>query len=543
MLSAMTVTYFDPQPRELPGHVPSPFATPPHPLARRAADELRAHVRGLGCPLDAPGAGKMFGVLVVVVGDGRVGYLRAFSGMLDGRWRVDGFVGPAFDTIARDAVWPAGEAELAAIDARLAELERESAPIRTRHAALVAGHDAETQALREAHAARRDARREARKGIDPAQLAALHALDQQSRGDGAERRRMLARHADECSPDASRLRIVEAERHGLEQLRSERSRVLLRQLHDTYGFANARGEHRALHELFAPESPPGGAGDCAAPKLFAHAYREGLRPLALAEVWLGAPPITGGRHAGTFYPACRGKCGPILAHVLEGLVVEPAPIFGAAAIAADEPRVVFEDDWLVIVDKPCGLLSVPGRSGALQDSVLTRLRRRHAGATGPLLVHRLDLDASGLMLAAKDERTHAALQEAFARRQIDKRYVAWLDGVVDGDGGVIELALRGDLDDRPRQIVDPVHGKLASTEWRVVERTATQTKVALWPRTGRTHQLRVHASHGLGLGAPIAGDRLYGRTGDGRLMLHAEALTFEHPARKTRLAVTAPAPF
>jgi tRNA pseudouridine32 synthase/23S rRNA pseudouridine746 synthase len=208
--------------------------------------------------------------------------------------------------------------------------------------------------------------------------------------------------------------------------------------------------------------------------------------------------------------------------------------------------VVYEDTWVVVVDKPCGLLSVPGRSGLLGDAVSTRVRRRDPGATGPLVVHRLDLDTSGLLLVARDPDTHAALQRQFARREIEKRYIAWLDGTVLADAGAVDLALRVDLDDRPRQIHDPVHGKAATTTWRVLARAGDRTRVALVPHTGRTHQLRVHAAHPLGIGAPIAGDRLYGRASvpDGtRLALHAEAITFTHPRVGGRVTVERPAPF
>ena len=314
----------------------------------------------------------------------------------------------------------------------------------------------------------------------------------------------------------------------------------MKQVHDSYVITSYRGERRALRDLFAPGEPPGGAGDCAGPKLLGEAYRRGLRPIAMAEVWWGPPPVTGGRHEGGFYPACRGKCGPILPFMLEGLEVEPAPVFGAAAIAADEPRAVFEDDDVVVVDKPIGLLSVPGRSGALRDSVQTRLRARYPAATGPLVVHRLDLETSGLLLAAKSETMYVALQAQFARREIDKRYIAWVAGEVRGDGGVIELPLRVDLDDRPRQIVDAVHGKPAITEWTVLAREGGRTRVAFMPRTGRTHQIRVHAA--VGLGAPIVGDRLYGAPGD-RLLLHAERLEFVHPRTGRRIAVLCPAPW
>jgi tRNA pseudouridine32 synthase/23S rRNA pseudouridine746 synthase len=545
------VTYFDPQPSpgDLPARLASPFASdPPHALAQRAADELvrRLAAGDFGAAaLAAPGGGKMFGVLVVAARDGRIGYLRGFSGMLGGRWIVDGFVPPLFDEAARDAIWPEGEAALAALEADHRAMLDEAAPLRAAMAALDARHADEVAALRARHAVRRARRRDERARLDPAapsSAARRRALDHASRADTAERRRLDAAHAEARAALATRLAALDLRRAELAARRADRSRALWQALLDTYVVANARGARRSLHELFAPIVPPGGAGDCAAPKLVGAAHRLGLRPLALAELWWGAPPSTGGRRAGQFYPACRGKCGPILPFMLEGLPVDDAPRWGDAPLGPELPRVVFEDPWLIVVDKPCGMLSVPGRHARLRDSVATRLRARWPDATGPLIVHRLDLDTSGLLLAAKDPDTHAALQQRFARREVDKRYVAWLDGVVARDAGVIELALRVDLDDRPRQIHDPVHGKPARTEFRVTDRAADRTRVALYPRTGRTHQLRVHAAHPDGLGAPIVGDRLYGRAAD-RLMLHAEALGFVHPHTGARVDLVVGAPF
>ncbi|HEX3479917.1 MAG TPA: RluA family pseudouridine synthase [Kofleriaceae bacterium] len=542
------IAYFDPPVAAAPARLASPFDPgEPHPLARAAAGALIGELRGwpgLGLDdLDAPGGGKMFGVLIVAGPDGRIGTLRGFSGMLDGAWCVPGFVPPLFDPAARDAFWPAGERELGELDRALRALadDPDAAVLRAGHAALAARHAAELAALRARHRDHRGARHAARQairaaGADP---AALHAHDQASRGDAAERRRLLAAHAAERAAIATRLDALDATRAALARHRAERSRALMTRIHDSYVLSSARGERRPLRALFAPGEPPSGAGDCAGPKLLGHAYRLGATPLALAEFWWGAPPATGGRRAGQFYPSCRGKCGPLLAFMLDGLACAAAPVFGAAATAADEPRVVHEDRWLVVVDKPCGLLSVPGRDGRLQDSVLTRLRARWPGAT---TVHRLDLDASGLLVAAKDPATHAALQRAFACREVDKRYVAWLDGPVAGDRGTVALALRVDLDDRPRQLVDPEHGKPAITDWQVVERAGARTRVHLVPRTGRSHQLRVHAAHPLGLGAPIAGDRLYGRAAE-RLALHAEALAFVHPHTGRWLRLERLAPF
>jgi len=457
---------------EPPSRFPTPFdRTAVHPMARRAAAALMDALQagpGRGWGLEAPGHGKMFGVLVVEAPDGTIGYLRAFSGMLGGAWELPGWAPPTFDRELRDAVWgPGEEAEMLALAARRQALVADAAGMH----------------------------------------AAIRALD------------------------ASR---------------AERSRELLRQIQTSYRFANARGEVRTLRALFAPAEPPAGAGDCAAPKLLAQAYRLGLRPLAMAEFWWGAPAPTGDRRQGVFYAACRGKCLPILAHMLEGLPADPPPLFGSAAIDSSEPQVRYEDAHLLVVHKPSGLLTVPGRSAALQDCVVSRLRARYPEATGPLVVHRLDLDTSGLVLAAKDLATAKALQRLFSLRQVAKRYVARLDGEVRGDHGHVTLPLRVDVDDRPRNIHDPVHGKPAHTEWQVLARGPGGTRVALVPHTGRSHQLRVHAAHPRGLDAPIVGDRLYGRTApedDERLLLHAERLAFVHPVTGVEVVVEDPAPF
>lgn len=548
----MLVTYLDAE--TPPDRMPSPFATEPHPLARRAAEMLRAQLDGgLARELGLAEDGKMFGVLVVADGAGRIGFLRAFSGMVRGRWHLDGFVPPAFDADARDAFWPAGECELATLGAQIAALDERAAPLRDQLAAVLARQSAELDEIRTRHRANREARRRERATLSqctcvPSPCTCAQArtqrraeLDRQSRADTAERRRLDARHVDERAELERQLRPLDEQREAIDRERATKSRAFLLRIHATYALPNARGEVRPLADLFAPAAPPGGAGDCAAPKLLAYAYRNGLRPLALAELWCGAPPATGGRRDGTFYPACRGKCGPILAHMLAGLDVEPAPQFGAEPIAAHEPVTLFEDDWLAVVVKPAGLLSVPGR-GTLSDCVQSRLRARYPGANGPLVVHRLDLDTSGVMLVAKDLVTHAALQRQFTERSVEKRYVAWLDGDVRGDRGQIDLPLRVDLDDRPRQIVDFIHGRAAVTEWMVAERRAGLTRVVLSPKTGRAHQLRVHAAHPRGLGAPIVGDRLYGRP-DARLMLHAEAIAFVHPHTQARIDLRSPAPF
>ncbi|WP_338279244.1 RluA family pseudouridine synthase [Corallococcus caeni] len=565
----------------MPGAFPSPFdAVGPHALARRAAESLQATLRegfiAPGLPsalLQGPDGGKMFGVLVVRKPDGTFGVLRAFSAMLAGRWDVPGFVPPVFDREARARVEPVADTTVKALLARaeawsaseeLRRLREDDDARQTREAA-------EREAMRLRHEARRRQRHERRAAIlatpvqmeppsaveaaharvlqltapeltEAARAEALHALDQESRGDKAEKRRW-----DAAQEEARRILAparAKAERRvrALDRLRRIVSRGFMKQFHDAYAITNARGETRPLRSLYNGAEPPSGAGDCAGAKLLAYAFARGLQPVALAEFWWGTPPASGGRIQGAFYPACRDKCGPLLPFMLEGLEVSAPRVFVPPPAPTPELSVVFEDAWLVVIDKPCGLLSVPGRDASLLDSVLTRLRARYSHATGPLLAHRLDLDTSGLLVAALDSRTHASLQRQFLHRDVTKRYVALIDGPVQSDAGTITLPLRVDLDDRPRQIVDPVHGKPAVTDWEVLRREAGHTRVAFHPRTGRTHQLRVHAAHPLGLGAPIVGDPLYGHAGL-RLHLHAETLSFTHPATGQRVSFTRAAPF
>lgn len=554
-------TPFEPQPDapDADGAFPSPFdELGPHALARRAAEvmqaELRAGFIAPGVPaaiLDGPEGGKMFGVLVVREPGGRLGFLRSFSGMLAGRWDLPGFVPPLFDRKARERLEPEGEAVVKALLAR-AEAFRTSPELvrlRAAHGALQVRHPAERARLSARHADRRRQRHARRAELaastsltGDAKREALHALDQESRGDKAERRLLDEAHEAELRAIGPELARLERRLKALERLRQYVCRVLMRRLQDTYVVPNARGERRPLRVLYPSGAPPSGAADCAAPKLLAQAFALGLRPLALAEFWWGAPPSSGGRASGAFYAACKDKCGPLLPFMLGGLRVSPPRTFSPPVRAAEALSVVYEDAWLVVVDKPEGLLSVPGKDASVADSVLARLRARYPHAQGPLLVHRLDLDTSGLLVAALDARTHAAVQRQFLHREVHKRYVAWVAGTVQGERGTIDFPMRVDLNDRPRQIHDPVHGKPAVTGWQVLERRPDRTRVAFFPLTGRTHQLRVHAAHPLGLGAPIVGDRLYGHA-DRRLFLHAEAVSFQHPATGQRVSFERPAPF
>ena len=300
---------------------------------------------------------------------------------------------------------------------------------------------------------------------------------------------------------------------------------------------NARGEVKDLYTIFeqtVQKVPPAGAGECALPKLLQYAYLHQLKPLAMAEFWWGDSPKNEIRHHGYYYPSCKGKCEPILQHMLQGLEVDENPLLNPVH-EEEELEIVFEDEWLLVVNKPAGMLSVPGKAED-RDSVYHRLKKKYPEATGPMIVHRLDMATSGLLLVAKTKEVHQDLQAQFANRSIKKRYVAVLDGIVLSERtGRIELPLCLNPLDRPRQIVNKEYGKEAITEYRIISESGStfnesrkHTRIIFYPLTGRTHQLRVHAAHPEGLGCPILGDELYGKKAD-RLYLHAEYIEFRHP--------------
>ena len=333
--------------------------------------------------------------------------------------------------------------------------------------------------------------------------------------------------------------IIEA----LKEERKQRSIALQQWIFEQFRLRNARGEEQDIYSIFtqtAHRNPPAGTGECAAPKLLQYAYLNNLQPLAMAEFWWGDSPKGEIRRHGHYYPACRHKCEPILNFMLQGLELEPNPLL-TSNTDATQLETVYEDDYLLVVNKPAGMLSVPGKTG--QASVLTLLQERYPDATGPILVHRLDMATSGLLLAAKDKDTHALLQKQFEGRTVKKRYIALLEGIPQAEPkGFIRLPLRPDFDNRPLQMVCYEYGKPAVTRYEIMDTENNYTRMAFYPETGRTHQLRVHAAHPEGLNCPIVGDPLYGQPAD-RLYLHAERLEFRHPVTGQRLQIQKEAPF
>lgn len=333
------------------------------------------------------------------------------------------------------------------------------------------------------------------------------------------------------TPADGYFRTREAEISAMENgiLKSRESAALQEWLFRQYRVLNARGEESSVSDIFAARGmvPPGGTGDCAAPKLLQYAYTHGLRPLAIGEFWYGSSKNGEVREQGRFYPACTGKCGPLLTYMMQGLDVEPNPL--DRDYLYSEPRILYSDDSIVVVSKPAGMLSVPGRSA--RKSLLDLLAERFGEAYS---CHRLDMDTSGIMVYALARDAKAALDGQFARGEVQKTYRARLESSQRPFGrrskGTISLPLAADYYDRPRQIVDRENGRPALTEYEVCECFPDgEMDVLFRPATGRTHQLRVHSAHVDGLGRPIRGDRLYGSNSPGRLFLHAESIRFRHP--------------
>jgi tRNA pseudouridine32 synthase/23S rRNA pseudouridine746 synthase len=482
----------------------------------------------------------MFGVLVVVSASGEVGYLAGFSGMLNQQWVLPDFVPPVFNVAQQSVFLTHGESLLNALSMRISRLTENAARLQAKESLRVLQQQQEQQllAIRKRNRMNKEHRHLRREQFNNTQGGSqeLNELSFQSQRDKRDYRERKIECADRVE-HAQQLfqEHYENEIHTLQKKRTRLSKQLHQQVFDGYQMVNGQGQTINIRSLFEGQTPPGGSGDCAAPKLLQYANWHQLKPLALAEFWWGSTSLTAVRHHGQFYPPCRGKCHPLLPFMLSGVDVEESSLAQQGSFS--EPEIVYEDDALIVVNKPAGLLSVPGKQQTW--SVQSWLQQRYAGA---LLVHRLDMATSGLLLAAKSARVHKKLQRQFIQRSVKKRYVAILTKPLSQQEMSIYLPLRVDVDDRPRQLVCYDHGKVAETRVMLIKNNKGSSRVHFFPVTGRTHQLRVHAAHAQGLNAPIIGDRLYG-TGGERLMLHAESLTFEHPYTGKILQLESKAPF
>lgn len=535
---------------EVPQRFTWPFHYVPARLSVLAAEQVMRYVATRGDWAAELQSGKMLGVLVVRDMAGELGFLAAYSGNLCGRNDHDYFVPPVYDLLQPDGEFRQGEASITAINHEIECLEQSDKLMQLTHQ-----HQLLEQERDEAIAAYKQQMAQCKAWRDQRRASGQLTADEQqkllaeSQFQKAELKR-LRRHYEQMLSEAShKLDEFQSRINRLKAERKRRSEALQERIFHLFVLQNARGERKDLMEIWGslPQSPlkggstillpPSGSGECCAPKLLQYAYRQGLRPVCMAEFWYGQSPVGEVRHHGHYYPACRSKCLPILTFMLQGLDVEPSPL--SVPVEYDGLDIAYDDEWMSIVRKPAGMLSQPGK--LLDDSVETRYRRR-SDACGPVVVHRLDQETSGLLVLAKNKTAHQALQDLFASRRVTKTYIALLDGNVVSDEGIIDLPLRPDVKDRPRQMVDPVEGKSAVSRYQVIERKDGITRVALQPLTGRTHQLRVHCSHPLGLNAPIVGDMLYG-TAASRLMLHAQRLQFVHPITGQAIDITWKSPF
>ena len=521
-----------------------PFCYTPHPLCVMAAKEVQHYLSKQSEWQEELSQGKMFGVLIVQTEDGSIGYLTAFSGILAGKNIHPYFVPPVYDLLQPQGFFKIEEGNISAINRRIRRLEEDKKYIdlrsnltQTTQSAQDALSIAKTQ-LKEA----KDKRELLRK---TGQLNAKEEAEliRESQFQKAEYKRLERSWKDKIASLQVEAGNWEKQIQELKAERKVRSAALQQQLFEQFRMLNYRGEVKTLRDIFEQtvhKTPPAGAGECAAPKLLQQAYLHHWKPIAMAEFWWGNSPKNEVRHHGYYYPACKGKCEPILWHMLQGLEVEANPMQQEAERGNEKLNIVYEDQWLLIINKPAGMLSVPGKER--QTSIYDLARKAYPEADGPMIVHRLDMATSGLLIIAKDKKTHQHLQAQFKNRSIRKKYIALLDGIVPEDEGTIELSLCPNPLDRPRQMVDTQYGKPAITYYQVLERTDKYTRIALYPHTGRTHQLRVHAAHPSGLHCPIIGDELYGKK-DKRLYLHAESIEFTHPVNGQSMCITEKADF
>ena len=531
---------------EPPVRFNNPFYYSPHRLCAIAAGEVRANMLGSEAVAAEAAKGKMFGVLVVRDKEGCIGYLAAFSGLFMGTNNVEGFVPPVFDLQRPDGYFKTEESRITAINTEICNLENsvEYVAAKTVLATERGAADEAVAALR-AEFARNKAERASKRLSGGLSAADEAALIKESQFEKAELKRVQRTWQAKVQEKELLLKSFTDRLAQLTAERKRRSAALQRWLFVQFVMLDARGEGRTLIDIFKEQRgciPPAGAGECAGPKLLQYAYLNNLSPLAMAEFWVGESPAGEVRRDGCFYGACKSKCEPILTYMLQGLDVEENALERGEDVKALE--VVYEDEWLVAVNKPGGVLSVPGIVGG--TSVQQWLREEYLHCNELFVVHRLDMATSGVLLAAKSMEVYKEMQRQFASREVRKEYVALLDGVPSADEGIIELPLSADYENRPRQKVDHDGGKEAVTRYRVLdtlERDGRQCALVRFePLTGRTHQLRVHAAHKCGLDTPIVGDGLYGNVAT-RLMLHAASLEFVHPLSGVRTKIDAKVPF
>lgn len=532
--------------KEYPKRMNNPFDYEPHPLCIKACREVQAYLAKREDWQEEISRGKMFGVLIVERNEPgqdtpQLGYLAAYSGQIGGRSDWEDFVPAVFDYLQPNGIFKIREAIISNMNLAIKEMEvckkKVQLLIQPLEGLRKSEIDKLQKNLKEAKA-KRDAIRQ-RGNLTSEEEAELIRESQHMKAEFRRKKRKI----EEKTETELIYEKMKEEIRKVKLSRKQRSDNLQRWLFSQFNMLNDKGECKNLIDIFqdtAAKTPPAGSGECCEPKLLQYAYSLGYKPLQMAMFWWGESPKEEIRHHLHFYPACNGKCKPILQWMLPASTFEPAAV---DLSIYNKVETLYEDREIAVIHKPEELLSVPGKDAA-QPSIYALMRSKYPEATGPLIVHRLDMSTSGVMLIAKTEFAYHRLQKAFLNHQIQKKYVAIISGKDIPEKGIISLPLIPDYLDRPRQIVDHEQGKEAITEYEVLEPVDdSHLRIALYPKTGRTHQLRVHCAHQEGLNAPILGDPLYGNEKAARLHLHAEEITFEHPLTGKKMTITRKADF
>ena len=542
---------------EIPDKFTFPFYYEPNLLAKIAAKELQEYLEkqtefkhefGIKDSTAKNALGKMFGVLVVKNTDGDLGYLASFSGKLADESLPNKFVPPIFNMRTQGSFYEQGEKEIEKIGGKIQQLKKDknyllNKKLLKKHTEYVKKDLAiQRKKMRTSKHLRKHQKKEARLRLDDKSFEVFtKKLIQESFNDQFFYRELQEYYEDKIKKIKKSLLLFENTIEEHIRNRKKISKTIQNTLFEKYQFLNQQKEQKGLLDIFdnASARPPAGSGDCCAPKLLQYAFQHRLIPVVMAEFWWGISPNSAIRKHKNFYPSCQSRCKPILRHMLEGVQMDENLLLKnlSESVAL---KIVFEDDDLIIVNKPPEFLSVPGKE--IKDSVYTRIKQKYPSVTGPIIVHRLDMSTSGILVLTKTKEANKILQQQFIKRTVKKRYVALLSGKVSEKKGTITLPLRLDLDDRPRQLVDFKNGKAAKTNWTIISENNTYTRIHFYPVTGRTHQLRVHAAHKDGLNLPIIGDDLYGTRQD-RLYLHADFIEFIHPTSKNKINFTVPSDF
>jgi len=534
-----------------------PFYYEPHELAKIATKELQTYLEkqtdfvhnfGLYNDKNNDSIGKMFGVLVVKKADNTLGYITAFSGKLADKSLPKIFVPPIFNMRTEGSFYIRGEKKIEEIGAEIQLLKKDKTYISLKKLVKKISKEIEEdlatqrKKMKTSKLARRLRKKEANTNLDETNFDIFNKkLTQESYNDQFFYKELQEYYSYKVEENNNLLADLENKITSLIELRKETSAILQNTLFEKYQFLNQQKETKGLLAIFNNPlvKPPAGAGDCSAPKLLQYAFQNQLTPVVMAEFWWGISPNSEIRKHKNFYPSCISRCKPILNHMLEGIKMDENLLL-KNLVEKEKLSIIFEDDDLIVVNKPPEFLSVPGKE--INDSVYTRIKQLYPTATGPLIVHRLDMSTSGILVLTKTKEANKILQSQFIKRTVKKRYVALLDGHLTEKSGVIQLPLRLDIDDRPRQLVDFTNGKKAETNWTLINHKNGKTRVYFYPITGRTHQLRVHSAHKGGLNTPIIGDDLYGKK-ENRLHLHAEFIEFIHPSSKKVINFTIKANF